>query len=316
MDISIIICTRNRADDLRATLRSIGETQVPNDVRAELLVVDNGSTDETPAVLQKQAFSNMAFRWMQEPTPGLSHARNTALGNARGEVLLCTDDDVRVPSNWIHGMTKPICDGTADAVAGGVRLAPHLQQPWMRSRNTGILAETRGINPSEPDRLVGANMAFHRRVLNLVPGFDPRLGAGALGMGEETLFSYQLRAAGFSLASAFDIEVEHHCDENRFTAQALRNAWIAVGRSAGYIDYHWRHQSPYNDVSPTLPTRLSWRGRLIKERATSFFSQNECPVTQHEAYLLRTWNRKRQFMLESQGPRRYTHRGLRLCEID
>ena len=162
----------------------------------------------------------------------------------------------------------------------------------------------------------GSREGAENEVADLPERLNARYTHRERGMGEETLFSYQLRAAGFSLASAFDIEVEHHCDENRFTAQALRNAWIAVGRSAGYIDYHWRHQSPYNDVSPTLPTRLSWRGRLIKERATSFFSQNECPVTQHEAYLLRTWNRKRQFMLESQGPRRYTHRGLRLHEID
>jgi len=313
MDVSVIICTRNRADDLRATLRSIRNVQVPDHMAAELLVVDNGSSDYTRALLQAQEFDNLAYRWLREPEPGLSHARNTGLRHAKGTALIFTDDDVCVPRNWISGLAPPILKGEADALAGGVRLAPHLRKPWMNGSNTGIFAETKGIDPSTPERLVGANMAFHREVLETVPQFDPRLGAGALGMGEETLFSYQLREAGFVIASAFNIEVEHHCDDTRFTAASLRKAWTAVGRAAGYIDYHWRHRSVTDAPAKEALPKLRWITRLLKERMRAHWAENEGhPITKHEAYLLRTYYRHRQLAIESKGTRRYDYRGLHL----
>jgi glycosyltransferase involved in cell wall biosynthesis len=282
----------------------------------ELLVVDNGSSDDTPAVLQAQGFENLSYRWVRESKPGLAYARNTGLKHAKGNVLMFTDDDVRVPPDWISSLAKPILRGEVDAMAGGVRLAPHLRKPWMNDSNTGILAETKDIDPAAPERLVGANMAFHRKVLEAVPQFDPRLGAGALGMGEETLFSYQLREAVFTIGSAFDIEVEHHCDDTRFTAASLRNAWKAVGRAAGYIDYHWRHRTLSEASGSDVIPWLGWNIRLLKERVRARWAQNGgSPITRHEAYLLRTYYRQRQLAIESEGPRRYGYRGLRLREL-
>src|SRR5687768_15493346 len=120
MTVSIVICTRNRADSLRETLVSMGNCQVPSHLPSELLVVDNGSTDHTRQVAEQAALANMPVRYIHEPRRGQSHARNRGLIEAIGDIFLFTDDDVRVPETWIERMCRPIADNEADAVVGGV----------------------------------------------------------------------------------------------------------------------------------------------------------------------------------------------------
>jgi glucosyl-dolichyl phosphate glucuronosyltransferase len=243
MNVSIIICTRDRADSLRETLASIGRCEVPADLPAELLVVDNGSTDHTRQVVEQAVLRNMPVQYILEPRRGLSHARNRGMAEAEGGIFLWTDDDVRVPRGWIEGMCRPIISGESDAVAGGVRLAGHLDRPWLVGELRGWVACTEGlIDPVAPSRMVGANMAFGRRVLDHVPRFDLELGAGALGSHEETVFTEQLIRSGFRVAGALHVVVEHHPDESRLTCEAFALMAVAMGRSAGYRLHHWCHR--------------------------------------------------------------------------
>jgi glucosyl-dolichyl phosphate glucuronosyltransferase len=68
--VSIIICTRNRAESLLQTLESIGQCEIPADMPAELLVVDNGSVDHTREVVEQTALPNMRVRYVLEPKKG------------------------------------------------------------------------------------------------------------------------------------------------------------------------------------------------------------------------------------------------------
>src|SRR5579859_2148501 len=174
--VSVIICTRNHVSSLRSTLASVATVQVPRDFTAELIVVDNASDDGTRRVTEEAAVSNMPVRYLFEGRPGKGLAYNAATAAASGGVLLFTDDDVRFPPNWVDGMCRPIVEGLTDAVAGGVRLAPGLERPWMSAVTRGWLASTESVDSSNPGRLVGANMAFSARVLERVPLFDPELG--------------------------------------------------------------------------------------------------------------------------------------------
>jgi len=246
MTVSIIICTRNRADSLKPTLESIGRANVPSGWNVELLVVDNGSSDHTQAVVASTArLNNITLRYTHEPIAGLCHARNTGLRETSGQIILFTDDDIRVPLNWINGMCQPILDGNADAVAGGITFPPAtaavLARPPYSSRRSWF-ASTEDLDRKSPAMMIGANMAFHRHVLERVPRFDIELGPGALGFQDETLFSQQLLAAGYKLVGALEIMVEHHFDLSRLTQKGMIDLARKMGRSHAFVFHHWDHK--------------------------------------------------------------------------
>ena len=148
--VSIIICTRNRAESLRETLGSMLCCTAPEGEAVEIVVVDNGSTDHTQAVVLELVgllgatapHGRFELRYVVEPLPGQAHARNRGMAEARGDLLLWTDDDVRVPTSWIVEMTRPLRCGDADAVAGEVKIPPHLaartrDEPGIARRDFG-----------------------------------------------------------------------------------------------------------------------------------------------------------------------------------
>lgn len=212
--LSVAICTRDRAGSLRGTLASLAGASVPPDCRVELLVIDNGSTDGTSTVVADFQPPHLTVRSLLEPAPGVAHARNRALQEAAGEIVLFIDDDVRLPPGWLEGMCRPLLDGTADVVQGGVRPAPHLERPWLKGAlRTWLAAVEDPVHP--PAGIVSANFAVRRRTADLAPGFDPRLGPGAAGFFEDTVFGWQLLRAGATLAYRPEVAVEHHFNPAR-----------------------------------------------------------------------------------------------------
>ncbi|MBE2216347.1 MAG: glycosyltransferase family 2 protein [Opitutaceae bacterium] len=243
--VSIILCTRNRANHLRPTIESILAADTSSLGKWELWIVDNGSNDETRAIVEAFAAAHPAIHYLFEPNPGKCRAQNSALERTSGDIIVLTDDDVRVPRNWLPELIKPIVDGGADAVAGGVILPPavayavhcSIARPYR-----GWFAASDYLDPVNPANMIGANMAFHRRVLESVTGFDCELGPGALGFFDEVLFSRQLMAANFRIAGALDTTVAHHFDLTRLEESTLYSTAHRMGRSHAYIFYHWDHQ--------------------------------------------------------------------------
>lgn len=259
--VAIIICTRDRAESLRETLAAVAHCAVPPDLAAELVVVDNGSTDGTAAVVRQAHLPNLTVRYVLETQPGQVRARNAGLRETRSDVVLFTDDDVRPPVGWIEGMCRPIVAGEADAVLGWVHFPPHyetlLTREPFRSRR-GWFASTEDIDPAAPVRLVGANMAFSRRVVETLGEFDPELGPGALGFFDDSLWSWRLMERGFRIvAAAPGISVEHHFDRSRLTRATLLAMAERMGSSAAWVDYHWDG----NDAAVSA-TKL-WRTRAM-----------------------------------------------------
>lgn len=277
--VSIIICTKDRAPHLERTLASLATVHNPESLDVELLIVDNNSSDETATVARQQAFDFHSTRVLHEPNEGLSNARNTALEAATGNILLFTDDDVRVPENWIAGMTRPIRNDTADAVAGGVRIAPHLTREWMEPWHLGFLASSHRIEKGPPTDMVGANMCFGRHVLSEVPRFDPNLGAGSLGLCGESLFATKLLQAGFQIAPAFDVTVEHHFDPRRLSRESFLSAARRLGRSMAYVHtHHLPARSTFPERLPRLYAELlGLRTKLFLKRQWMRPHQNDNP---------------------------------------
>jgi GT2 family glycosyltransferase len=249
-------------------------------------------------------------RCVREPRPGKGHAYNAGLREAAGEFLIFTDDDVRVPREWIAGLVAPLRDGRGDAVAGGVVLAPGLERPWLTPLMRSFLASTERFDPKAPHLMVGANMAFHRRVLQKVPAFDPELGPGTwYGLGEESLLAEQIKAAGFTIAGAPEVVVEHHCGTSRLQRQPLLGMARKVGRSEAYLYWHWSHEQV-----PRPALRWAWGvtayARRYGWRSLRTPGDVEGHVSDAELSLVRAIAFHAQYLREARRPRNYERHGL------
>jgi glycosyltransferase involved in cell wall biosynthesis len=304
---SIIITTRNRAEHLRQTLQSLASINLPADLPAEVIVVDNGSTDGTAQVVRESSIKTMPVRYLFEERPGQCHARNTGMSAARGDVIVFTDDDVRFAADWLENICRPILNGAADAVCGSIELAPHLSRDWMDSWHRVSFASTERADGKPPENLVGANMAFSKRVLKAVPGFDTELGPGALGFADDSLFSRQILTAGFTLIHEPRSAVVHHFDESRLSRKNLLEVARKHGRSWAYSAYHWEHQTIHHPRLKLWKARVRlawWELRNLRrpkkaEGCASWEMRLRSDIHFHK-----------QWIIESRRPRQYEQHGL------
>ena len=100
--VSVVLCTWNRAALLEGALNALVSQTDPPD--HEIVVVDNDSTDESRLVIERYAAAHPQVRYVFEGIAGLSHARNTGVAHTTGRVVAFTDDDVRVPPDWLRSI--------------------------------------------------------------------------------------------------------------------------------------------------------------------------------------------------------------------
>ena len=224
---------------MKQTLETLGKVRIPSGWKAEVLVVNNGSTDGTATVARNTKLQNLEVRYLYEPQEGKCHALNAGFAQARGEIILTTDDDVIVPKEWAEQLVSPIVNGGYDAVTERITSAPHLLRPWLSPMHRWWVASSDDAQLHEGSReLIGASMGFRRSVLERVPAFDPELWPGGLGFGGDTLFGWELAEAGFRIGYAPKTTVLYHFDPSR-----LRRAhWLGDARkrdrTAGSLRYH------------------------------------------------------------------------------
>src|ERR1039458_6076668 len=106
MRVTVAIPTFNRSAFLRQTLEGIARQDYPPDL-FETLVIDNNSRDDTAGVVADLAASKPGLRYLQESRQGLDHARNRAIAEAKGDIILLGDDDILVEPDWIAQMIAP-----------------------------------------------------------------------------------------------------------------------------------------------------------------------------------------------------------------
>lgn len=312
---TIIIGTRNRAEHLHPTLESLAGLRLEPGAGAELILADNGSTDATQTVLAQATpalqEAGIEVRTVQEPQPGACRARNQALQAARGEYIFLTDDDVRVPVDWLTTMSEPLRTDRADVVAGGVRIADHLLRDWMTPFHRAWMASTeddKNLRPSdEPSRIISANMAFSRKVLDIVPGFDEELGPGALGFCDDILFSLQMKECKLRLFPMWHVEAEHHFDGTRLTYSSLVKRAEAEGRSCAYFWYHWLYHPV---LMPQLKERIFSLQLKAMQHQNGKQDENREGCSEAEMLLIKKVHCYRQYLVECRRPRNYALRGL------
>ena len=214
IDCSLLLATRDRAASLDRTLASIA-AQVAEGVRWEVLVADNGSTDDTAAVLERWA-AVLPLRWAVEPRPGKNRALNRVLGMAQGRLLLFTDDDVIAAPGWIaaHCAAADRWPGY-DVFAGVIRPQfPPGAPAWTRCepfRSVLFAAYEHSQEEGPIEHLpFGPNYAV-RSLLLARDTFDGTVGPNGseYAMGGETELLRRLRAKGARTAYVPGAVVEH-----------------------------------------------------------------------------------------------------------
>ncbi len=205
-DISVVICTRNRPENLAGCLQALRQQQCPP---GEIIVVDNAPADDRT----KELAAAWGVRYVREERPGLDFARNCGFRSATQGVVAYVDDDARPASDWVAVLAAAFATHGVAAVTGNVapaELVTHEQclfewvyggmrhgfERWLFRRDLLSTTELLWANLCG----VGTNMAFRRQVLHDLCGFDPALDVGgpAGGGGDLELF-HRLVAAGYSL---------------------------------------------------------------------------------------------------------------------
>ena len=233
MKLSVLICTRNRAKSLAATLERFFAQRFAGDYELELLLVDNASTDDTKQVAER---FHGRLRYLFEPLPGLSRARNAGLHAAQGEIIVFTDDDVLVADDWLDEIHREFAGDPGLMMLGG-RVLP--AREGLQPVAIFPLGERREfVFPSGGGVAMGANMAFRREVFDRVGLFDVRLGAGTfLAGGEDIELFYRALRAGFKFVYAPNVLV-HHDHDRETLAQACR---LNYGYGKAYPAYILKH---------------------------------------------------------------------------
>lgn len=208
--VSIVICTRNRSASLARTLDAIASLKLPGESdRAELVVVDNGSTDRTkPTVAAFRVRASLPVTYVYEGRPGLAAARNAGIQHAAYEVILFTDDDCLPARDWLLTTLRLFSSDLLQVVGGRVELynPDHL---GLSVKTSLVEDRLRGVG-GLLGFVHGANLAFGRPVIDRIGWFDVRFGAGThLKSAEDTEFVYRAFRAGLPVVYKPELVVWH-----------------------------------------------------------------------------------------------------------
>ena len=234
--LSAVVCTRNRTSTLGDAIRSLVDQEYPDDAYG-IIVVDDGSTDDTPAVVASfDTGGRPEVRYIRQEPGGLSRARNRAIEASRGEIVCFIDDDAVAEPDWL------------EAIAQGSQ-----RYPEASCFSGRILLRLEAKPP---------RMCVHGGLATLLdPGDEERVGERAKGA------NLAIRRSAFERVGLFNVELVWRGDEDNWQDR-LAEAGGTVVYLPGSVVWHRRIAS---DLRPwqMLKTRWGWGvGRVIYHRET------------------------------------------------
>ncbi len=265
-EVTVIIATRNRAHDVGRAVERLVEQRTGGRFTYEILVVDNGSTDQTRDVVQalQARFDNV--RYLFEPTAGKPWALNRGIREAQGELLAFTDDDLLAEPTWLLGLWQALQDG-AEAVTGRVlpcwlgRRPDWLTDGAVRRLGLGCIDYgTRRRTPAEGDcRWVGGSLAMRRDVAERIGPFNVRLHRE-----EDTNYYRRCLLQGVRIMYEPSSVTYHQVGQERTTPAYFRR-W---NRLAGYYRVHQLEWKP-SHVFTVMPL---WRAGITLQRVKAWLN--------------------------------------------
>ena len=292
--VSVIICTRNRAEELPdaiALLAAHGATVNGN----EVLIVDNDSSDATPDVARELAARHRGVRIVHEPNAGLSHARNAGARAAANQYLCYLDDDARPAPGWRQSISWGLRADRIVAAGGPIAaLWPaEREDGWPAPGLEGALSvldagdTPRALEP--PEIVYGANWAIHKKTLLAAGGFDGHLGySPEVKIGSEEVavaWRVHLRGLGGTLYVP-DAAVGHRISADRLNDDYLIGRFFAVGIEHAHLRLEregrgrQRLVSEAETAAADLLGVLPLAGEMELEEALARVKGSALPVTE------------------------------------
>jgi glucosyl-dolichyl phosphate glucuronosyltransferase len=242
VEITVIVCTYNRSQTLGEALGSVASSVLPYSVEWEVLVVDNNSKDQTRSVVNQFSRQHPGrFRYLFEARQGKSHALNSGIREARGDVLAFVDDDVTVEPTWLYNLTASVLSHQW-AGSGGrtLPMRPFTPPDWLPAEEpihwAGILGGLLDLG-DEPCELkmapYGTNMAFTKKMFEKYGGFRIDLGPSPTNKirNEDTELGRRLLAGGERLCYEPSAIVYHPILEERVCKSYFLSWWFDYGRA-------------------------------------------------------------------------------------
>jgi O-antigen biosynthesis protein len=238
--ISVVVCTYNGARTIRDCFEGLRRLDYPH---YEVIVVNDGSSDATPAIAQEYGFKVISGR-----NHGLSHARNVGLHAASGEIVAYIDDDAYPDPDWLRFLAAGFLGSTHMGIGG-----PNIPPP-----GGGPVAECVANAPGGPihvllsdreaEHIPGCNMAFRRKALLAIGGFDPQFRTA----GDDVDICWRVRERGWTLGFHPGAVVWHH---RRNSVRAYWKQQMGYGRAEALLERKWPEK--YNTAG-----HVRWGGRL------------------------------------------------------
>ncbi len=244
--ISVLICSRNGGATIRDTMEGLLKVDYPN---FEVIVVNDGSTDNLPDIV-----SEYPFRLINTPNCGLSNARNTAMIEAKGEIIAYIDDDAYPDPQWLRYLAYAYST-TTHAAIGGPNIAPD---------NDGPIATCVAHSPGGPmhvlmsdeiaEHIPGCNMSFRKEVLLELGGFDPIYRSA----GDDVDICWRIQHTGRTVGFHPAALVWHH---RRNSIKAYWKQQKGYGKAEALLESKWPEK--YNRLG-----HLMWKGKIYGRGAT------------------------------------------------
>lgn len=253
VDVSIVICTRNRAEFLPQFLESLSGIESDS---YELVFVDSASTDATPSLLAEyKARATVPVTVVTERRPGLGRARNAGWPEAKGRIVAFTDDDCYPQPDFVEQIRLNFQAGI-DYLGGRVELYDKEDLPI--TIKTDLDVEI--YEPFKfmgPGALHGANMAFLKSLLEKMDGFDSEMGSGTPFPSEDCDAVFRAATLGAAGKYCPDVVVFHHHRRRSESDRQKIEASYLAGRGAFYMKalayyprklrtiYYWLRSAKY-----------------------------------------------------------------------
>jgi GT2 family glycosyltransferase len=240
--VSVVVAAYNAGTTLKLCLESLRRLNYPD---YEVILVDDGSTDATPQI--GSAFPGI--RYVRHPANlGLSAARNTGIAAATGEIIAFTDADCRADEDWLHHLVGSMLESDFAGMGG-----PNLLPPDDSPVAAAVMASPGGpahvmLSDRQAEHIPGCNMAFFRKVLEEIGGFDPVFRKA----GDDVDLCWRLQQAGYRIGFAPSAFVWHY---RRSTVGAYLRQQRGYGESEALLVR--KHPEYFNSFGGSI-----WRGRI------------------------------------------------------